>query len=186
MWKLFGAAVIASICVLAGPNDEAAAGDACIETSEGREAQACYSTTSCETNQAACGAVVYANAGGYVVNPVEIYERDNQPSDKATISSLCNGIKFNHKKDVQIGRYIMFVVPGECAYKLKIQIALGKSKDRDLFLTPGCAIEAKTDGTTLNNEWHVKASWTDAAKQKGASGTVQDADGNKCGNEGKM
>lgn len=185
MWKLFSMAIAAGMISLTWSADEAEAASGCY-SSDAQKAQACYITDSCEKEQAACGAIAYANAGGYVVNPIEIHERDNQPNNKADISKLCSGINFKHKKDVQVGKYILFIVPGECAYKLKIQIALGKSKDRDLFLVPGCAIEAKTDGTTLSNEWHVNASWTDAAKQAGQSGTVQDSEGNRCGNEGKM
>lgn len=128
-----------------------------------------------------CGAIVYANKGGYVVKSVHLTSRSTQPDTGAS----CSGIDVKIGQDLIFGEYHQYVVPASCAYKLKINIAAGPKKDRNLFLTPACVIEAKTDGTTSSNEWHVSYSWIKGKKPDGAPSKPIDAHGHKCGNLSK-
>ena len=144
-----------------------------------------YTHDACSGSNAVCGVIVYGNAGGYVVDNVHMQAKGSQPSGVQT-HPACSGVDTAFKDSLNLGQYDTFVLPANCAYKLKINIAAGNKKDHDLFLTPGCQIETKTDGTTLSNKWHMSVKWTDKAKQAGASGTVQDKDGHKCGKLGKI
>jgi hypothetical protein len=184
MWKLFSASITVAMLAFAWPAEEAKADAYGCEDS----AKYCFVAEYCkdDTNRKTCGSIAYINKGGYAVNPVILETLSSQPSDKATISPACKNIDMKSTADVDLGQYLQFIVPGECALKLKIKILAGTNKDRNLFLTPGCVIEAKTDGTTLQNEWHISTSWAPSAKNAGYSGTVQDGQGNKCGNLNKM
>ncbi len=185
MWKLISSvAGLGALIAVAWPAPHAAAGAyGCLNG-----AKYCIVADYCKTKDAYCGGIVYLNKGGYVANPVQVDALSSQPSG-ATINPACSsigGTAFKITADTDLGQYEQFVLPADCAYKLKINIKAGNKKDRDLFLTPGCGIEAKTDGTTLSNQWHVSVQWSDAAKKKGASGPVVDGAGNKCGNLSKM
>jgi hypothetical protein len=144
-----------------------------------------YTHPACTNSQPNCGVIVYGNAGGYDVDPVELKAKRTQPSG-VQANPACAGIDVKFKNGLALGQYDTFVVPTPCAYHLEIQITAGKNKDRDLYLTRGCQIETKTDGTTLQNDWHVSVGWTKKAKDQGMSGPPQDATGNKCGTLGNM
>ena len=134
-----------------------------------------------------CGAIVYGNAGGYVVTSVVLKSKSDQPDagtptqDHPDTGSPCSGIDVKFDSDTSLGQYDQFVVPASCAYNLKINIVAGPKKDRNLFLTPACVIKTKTDGTTTSNEWHVSASWIKGKKPEGASSHPLDSHGHKCG-----
>ncbi|MBI1181603.1 MAG: hypothetical protein GC201_13710 [Alphaproteobacteria bacterium] len=150
-----------------------------------------------------CGAIVYANKGGYYVKPVAVEARgsNNQETKDPTYNKACADYKRSFRNEptgLQAGEYVTFIVPASCAYKLSIDIVAGRSKDRDLWLTPGCVIETSTDGTTTSNEWHMKTYYSDKAKAQtadlnklmGTDTTLPkdpvDADGHACGRQGKM
>lgn len=132
-----------------------------------------------------CGAIVYGNAGGYVVKNEAIEAESKQPSG-VTLHPKCSGTKVRFAFDTSLGQYNTAVLPANCAYKLKINIAGGRKKTRDLYLTPGCLIEMKTDGTTLQNEWHMKVMWIKGKKPANGPKTPMDGQGNKCGLLKKM
>jgi hypothetical protein len=181
MWKLLGFSFALAMLAVAWPTSDAkAAAYGCKN-----DAKACYVSDYCTTSDAICGGIGYINEGGYVVSPVKLWAKDSQPSG-ATINPKCAGVNFVFNADVDLGQGLQFIVPTNCALKLKINIKAGRTKSRDLFLTPGCAIKLSTDGTTLQNDWHMKVSWSDQAKKQGKSGTVQDPEGNKCGRLSKM
>jgi len=144
-----------------------------------------YTDPACSSADAVCGAIIYGNAGGYTVDSVHVQAKGTQPSG-VQVHPQCAGVDTAFKDSLNVGQYDLFILPANCAYHLKIKIVAGNKKDRNLFLTPGCQIETKTDGTTTINEWHMNVKWTDKAKQQGMSGTVQDKDGHKCGKLGKI
>lgn len=139
----------------------------------------------------ACGAIVYANKGAYVVNPVKLKSKTTQPSGPI-INSACGAIDYVVSKNIAVTEYVTFVVPADCAFNLKINIAAGPKKDRNLFLIPGCQIIASTDGTIASSQWHISKSWTDKAKKQAKENGVtlpeppQDNQGYKCGKLGKI
>ncbi len=138
-----------------------------------------YTDSYCKQTGALCGAIAYANGGGYVVSWVEVKAKSTQPSSKP-VNGVCPGLSKKFDSNVQLNEYDTFIVPANCLYKLKINIASGPKKDRDIFLTPGCVAQTWTKGTTGSNSWHHDISWSDQAKQNGASGDPQDSFGNKC------
>ena len=167
----------------------------------------CIVMPGCETSKSSsgyCGAIVYINKGGYVVKSTLLHSRSSQPigqpvlmnaaeiqaaSDPSSVKKVysdCSDISEKFGSDVALGQAVQFIAPGECAYDLEIKIQSGDNKSRNLFLVPGCVIEASTDGTTTSNEWHQKEYWSSQAKKAGASGSVQDPLGNKCGRQSKM
>ncbi len=151
------------------------------------DAKYCLVSDSCKSSDRVCGSITYANKGGYVVSPVKLSAKDSQPTGRATIHPSCSGVNFSSGADYDVGQYIQFIVPADCAYKLKINIKAGSKKSRDLFLTPGCVIKTSTDGTTMSNKWHMTTSWSQEAKDKGLSGGVQaDSQGNVCGRLSNM
>ncbi len=140
----------------------------------------------------ACGGIVYANEGAYIVKSVELNAKGDQPSG-VPINPACAGMDKKFTKNVLYGQYETFVVPADCAYHLKINIESGPKKDQNYFLVPGCQIIGSTDGTVISNSWkHTDVDWTDAAKERAKeSGTTlpeppQDQQGNKCGKLGNM
>ena len=140
----------------------------------------------------ACGAIVYANGGAYIVNPVRIKAKTDQPSGP-TINGACLGVDYKYTKDILVGQYVTFVVPADCAFRLAIVIVAGTKKDKNLFLVPGCQIVAETVGTTLNNKWkNLQVDWTKKAKENAKEKGVtlpeppQDNAGYKCGSLGKI
>jgi hypothetical protein len=141
----------------------------------------------CDTPKALCGGIVYGNSGAYVVESVELSAKGSQPDISSVINPKCKDYAGEKvKKNLALGDYVVFVVPADCAYRIQIKIQLGKSKDENVFLVPGCQLVTKTDGTTQSNEWHVNAEWADAAKKAGKSGDVVDMNGYKCGRLNKI
>jgi hypothetical protein len=179
MRTLIAPAVTLALLAIAWPGAEASAGQYGCKSA----AKYCFVSDACKQSNPACGSIVYANKGGYSVGTTRVEAQSGQPTDKAQIHPDCSGTSWVSNADLAIGQYDQFIVPADCAYKLKINIVAGRTKHRDLFLTPGCVIETSTDGTTMQNEWHMKVYW---APKLNKSGTPTDAAGNKCGKEGKM
>lgn len=138
-----------------------------------------YTDNYCKQSGALCGAIAYANGGGYVVSWVEVKAKSTQPSGKP-VNGACPGVSKKFDSNVELNEYDTFIVPANCLYKLKINIASGPKKDRDIFLTPGCVAQTWTKGTTGSNSWHYDVNWSDQAKQNGASGDPRDSLGNEC------
>ena len=202
MQKLTIASLLLSSLFFLPTSDSARADSRCSSKVKG-----CIVMSGCETSKASsnyCGAIVYVNKGGYVVNPTKVQSRSSQPisqpvlmnaaeiqaaSDPASVTKIysdCSDISNKFDNDLALGQAVQFIAPGECAYKIDINIKAGNSKDRHLFLVPGCVIELSTDGTTTSNDWKQSAYWSDAAKKAGASGNVEDPLGNNCGRQNKM
>jgi len=154
-------------------------GSAHASTSE----QASYTHPDCKGSNAVCGVVVMGNAGVYTLNWVALNAHSSQPSP-ATHAS-CKGFDKKLGDDVPSGNYDTFVVPASCSFKLKTDIKDGPSKDLNIFLTPGCQIIAKVDGTTSSNSWKtLEISVLDSAKGKvstDSNGKPLDPAGYKCG-----
>lgn len=146
-----------------------------------------FTHSACEDpNQAVCGAIVYGNGGGYVVKKTRLQAKGSQP-DGAPLHTNCSEVSKSISADVAIDQYVVFVVPASCAYRLKISISGGNTKDKNLYLTPGCQITATSDGTTLNNNWNkLSVNWIKGKKQEGYPDKPVDPLGNKCGSLGKM
>lgn len=154
-----------------------------------------YVHPACDPSKVAnpvCGGIGYGNDGAYIVNKVEILVKDTQPSGVTLHPECKSTIDVKYTNNLTVGQCDKFTLPADCTYKLKINIEGGPSKDRSLFLTPGCAIATKTDGTTISNDWHVSESWaSDDAKNKvypngDAPSHPDDGHGNKCGEEGDI
>lgn len=154
-----------------------------------------YVHPACDKSKVAdpvCGGIGYGNAGAYIVNKVEILVKDTQPSGVPLHPECTTAIDVKYTNHLTVGQCDKFSLPANCTYKLKINIEDGTSKDRSLFLTPGCVIATKTDGTTTSNKWHVSESWaSDDAKKAvypdgGAPSHPDDGHGHKCGEEGDM
>jgi len=145
--------------------------------------QASYTHPDCKGSNAVCGVVVMGNAGVYTLNWVALNAHSSQPSP-ATHTS-CKGFDKKLGDDVPSGNYDTFIVPASCSYKLKTDIKSGPSKDLNIFLTPGCQIIAKVDGTTSSNSWKtLEISVLDTAKGKvttDKNGKPLDPAGYKCG-----
>ena len=149
------------------------------------EAKWCAVMEGCEDpDKRLCGVISYANKGGYVASPVKLEARGTQPD--APIHPDCEGASAKFSADVDLGQGIEFVAPADCAYKLTVKIKAGTTKDRNLFLTPGCVIKTSTDGTTLSNKWHMNVSWADGKQPDNAPDHPVDSAGNKCGKQGSM
>ncbi len=145
-----------------------------------------YTSDNCKSATARCGAIIYGNGGGYTVQPVKLNADSKQPSG-VTVNANCVGVDAELDYGVNLDQYVVFIVPANCAYRLKIKIVTGPSKDRHLFLTPGCQIRATTKGTTQQNKWkNIDVRWIKGKKPTDAPSNPQDADGHKCGSLGNM
>lgn len=142
-----------------------------------------YTHPACEGANAVCGVIVYAVAGSYTVDWVSIHARDSQPDAEATHPD-CPGTSKKFDRNTPSGNYDTFVLPANCAYRLKIKILSANKKDKDLFLTPGCQIIAKTDGTAASNSWKSLQLSTLASQVPTVNGVPVDAAGHKCGKQG--
>ncbi len=141
-----------------------------------------------------CGVIVYVNKGGYAVRNIEVAARgsSHQPTKDPAFNADCMGVEKKLSAEITIGQYDQFVVPASCAYKLSINISGGPKKDKNLWLTPACVIEASTDGTVTSNSWNkIKTSYApgvkDAARAAGQSlpKDPEDSEGHKCGEQSK-
>lgn len=142
-----------------------------------------YIHPACEGADAVCGVIVYAVAGSYTVDWVSVEARGTQPDAEAT-HPACPGTKKKFDRNTPSGNYDTFILPANCAYKLKIKILSANKKDKDLFLTPGCKIIAKTDGTAVSNSWKNLDVSALSAQVPTVNGTPVDAAGHKCGKQG--
>lgn len=142
-----------------------------------------YVHASCESADAVCGVVVYAVAGAYTAASVQLKAKSTQP-DSPAIHPSCPDINKKFTRDTPAGNYDTFIVPASCAYKLKVSIKSGNSKDKNLYLTPGCQIIAKTDGTVTSNSWKtLEISTLSDAVPTNSSGKPIDPAGYKCGKQ---
>ena len=142
--------------------------------------QSRYTHSSCQGSNAVCGVIVMGNAGVYTLDWVSVNAKSTQ-ADEGTHPS-CPGIDKKIKDNVSAGNYDTFVVPAGCAYKLKLKILSGNSKDKNLYLTPGCQIIAKVDGTVGSNDWKtLEISKLNDAVPTNSDGKPIDAYGHKCG-----
>lgn len=188
--SVYGAAGVVLLAISV-PQTSASADSRCSS-----KVKSCIVMKGCETSKASsnyCGAIIYVNKGGYVVNPVKLKARGSQPisqpvvmNEDPKVESNCTGISAKVGNDIDVDQAAQFIAPGECAYQLDIDIKAGNHKDRNLFLVPGCVIEMSTAGTTTSNSWKEKVYWSSQAKSAGATGKVQDSAGNNCGRQNKM
>jgi hypothetical protein len=168
-------AAVAAICVLTLGGLMTPAGAA---SEKGR-----YTEGVCAegTGNPFCGAVALVDAGVYTVTATHLHALSPQGSDY-TAATGCSGAGRDYSNDLPSGSWYTFIVPANCAYKAKMNIKDGPTKDKDLFLTPGCLIQMRVTGSLFSNDFKVeKVSWTDAAKTAGKSGPVVNAAGQKCG-----
>lgn len=141
--------------------------------------EARYTASYCESSGATCGVIVMGNAGVYTLDWVSVDAHSSQP---ANAPSACSSINKKLTTDVPAANYDTFVVPASCSYKLKLKILGGNSKDKNLYLTPGCQIIAKVDGTVGSNDWKtLEISTLSSAVPTNSDGKPIDALGNKCG-----
>lgn len=154
-------------------------GPATAATSE----EARYTHPDCEGANAVCGVIVYAVAtGGYYGAWARVHARSDQPDSTDTHPS-CAGVDKKLDSNIAPGNYDTFVVPASCAYKLEIKIEGGNKKDLNLFLTPGCQIIAKTDGTVMSNSWKTLEISTLSSQVPTSGGKPVDRSGHKCGKQ---
>lgn len=140
-----------------------------------------YVHSSCEGSNAVCGVVVYAVAGAYTASSVQLKAHSSQP-DSPVIHAKCPDINKKFTRDTPAGNYDTFIVPASCSYKLKVSIKSGNSKDKNLYLTPGCQVIAKTDGTVTSNSWKtLEISTLSDAVPTNSGGKPVDPAGYKCG-----
>lgn len=142
-----------------------------------------YVHPSCEGTNAVCGVIIMGNAGSFSVDWVSVHARDPQPGGDAT-HPKCSEVDKKLDSDVLQGKYDRFIVPASCAYKLKIKIHSGNSKDQNLYLTPGCSIVTSVKGSASSNSW--KGNDVAALNDKvptNSDGVPIDQNGHKCGKQ---
>jgi len=145
--------------------------------------EARYTHPDCEGADAVCGVIIYAVATtSYYGAWARVHARSDQPDSTDTHPSCA---KVDKKLDQNIAptNYDTFVLPASCAYKLEIKIDAGNSKDMNLFLTPGCQIIAKTDGTVTSNSWKTLEISTLSNQVQTSGGKPVDRSGHKCGKQ---
>jgi len=138
-----------------------------------------YTRSTCEGADAVCGVIVMGNAGSYTLSSVQLKAHTAQ-YDNAHPS--CASINKKLTRDVPAGNYDVFTVPASCSYKLKVSIKSGNSKDKNIYLTPGCKIIAKVDGTVTSNSWKtLEISALADQVPTNSDGKPIDSNGYKCG-----
>lgn len=143
-----------------------------------------YTHSACEAANSICGVIVMGNGGAYTLDWVSVNARDSQPAKEVAHPSCADAGK-KIDRNVPGGNYDTFVMPASCAYKLKIKILSGNNKDKDLYLTPGCKIIAKVDGTVNSNSWKsLQISKLSENTPTDSSGHPIDSAGHKCGKQG--
>lgn len=142
--------------------------------------EARYTHPACEDKGAVCGVIVMGDAGAYSLDWVSVNAKGSQASPDT--HPACAGVDKKLDRNVPAGNYDTFVLPGSCAYKLKIKILSGNKKDKDLYLTPGCQIIAKVDGTVSSNSWKtLEISPLSNQVPTNGDGKPIDGSGHKCG-----
>ncbi|MFN3211634.1 MAG: hypothetical protein ACE37M_00890 [Henriciella sp.] len=142
-----------------------------------------YVHSSCEGANAVCGVIIMGNAGSFSVDWVSVSARDSQPGGDAT-HPKCSEVNKKLDSDLLQNKYDRFIVPAACAYKLKLKIHSGNSKDQNLYLTPGCSIVTVVKGTSSSNSW--KGNEVAALNEKvstNSDGVPIDKNGHKCGKQ---
>ncbi len=169
--KPIGATVIGAMLALSGVTGVAHAA-----TSE----EARYTHSACEGANAVCGVIVMGNAGVCTLDWVSVDAKSSQASQGTHPS--CSGAGDKLTRDVPAGNYDTFVLPASCSYKIKLKILSGNSKDKNVYLTPGCQIIAKVDGNVGSNSWKtLEISTLSNAVPTNSDGKPIDALGRKCG-----
>ena len=142
-----------------------------------------YVHPDCEGKNAVCGAIVMANGGAFTLASVKVKARGSQPSQPG-IHSSCADVNKKLTKDVPAGNYDVFKVPASCAYELSISIKSANSKDMNVFLTPGCVLQATVSGTASSNQWKtLELSTANNQVPTNSSGKPIDPGGHKCGKQ---
>ena len=140
-----------------------------------------YTHPACEDANAVCGVVVYAVATtSYYGAWARVHSRSSQP-DSTDTHPKCAGINKKLDKNIPPANYDTFVLPASCAYKLEIKIEGGNQKDKNLFLTPGCKLITKTDGTAVSNSWQKLEVSPMNSQVPTKNGVPIDRSGHKCG-----
>ncbi|MCR9269675.1 MAG: hypothetical protein ACX94B_14385 [Henriciella sp.] len=167
-------AIASSICFLA------ISGSGAANAASSEEAR--YTHPACaDSSKAICGVIVMGAAGAYTLDWVSVTARDSQPDSQETHPS-CSTAGKKLDRNVPAGNYDTFIMPASCAYTLKVGILAGNNKDQNLFLTPGCQIIARVDGTVVNNSWKSnKVSTLSEQVPTNSSGKPIDRGGHKCG-----
>ena len=143
--------------------------------------EARYTHPACEGTNAICGVIVAGNAGGYTLDWVSVTAKSAQPDSNDT-HPACAGSGKKLDRNVPAGNYDTFVMPASCAYKLKLKILSGNGKDQNLFLTPGCQIVTRVDGTVTSNSWKSnKVTALNNQVPTNGDGKPLDRGGHKCG-----
>lgn len=153
--------------------------------------QSRYTHPACETSTPKCGAVVVASAGSFTLDWVALNARNSQPKmdpepipGTTVVHPSCDGFDHKIKDDVPSGNYDTFVIPASCAYKIKLKVLAGDSKDLNIYLTPGCQIIAKVGGgnaSAMNWKTLEISSLSEQVPTNG--GKPIDAAGYKCGKQ---
>lgn len=150
--------------------------------------QSRYTHSSCTSANARCGAVVVASAGSFTIDWVALNARGSQPPEMANGTPVahpdCEGFDRKIKDDVPSGNYDTFVIPASCAYKIKLKVLAGDSKDLNVYLTPGCQIIAKVAGSNASaTKWKSLEISTLADEVPTKDGKPIDMAGYKCGKQ---
>ena len=150
--------------------------------------QSRYTHSACTSANARCGAVVVASAGSFTLDWVALNARGSQPPALAdgtpVVHPDCEGFDHKIKDDVPSGNYDTFVIPASCAYKIKLKVLAGDSKDLNVYLTPGCQIIAKVGGKNASaTNWKTLEISTLSDKVPTKDGKPIDAGGYKCGKQ---
>lgn len=148
----------------------------------GSSQQSRWTHSSCEGSNAVCGVLVIANGGVFTLDWTSVTARSDQPGGAATHPS-CPGLDKKIKDDVPGGNYNTFVIPASCAYKIKIKILSGNSKDQNLYLTPGCQLIATVKGDLNSNSWKSNKATPLNDQVPTVDGHPVDALGYKCGKQ---
>ena len=145
--------------------------------------EARYTHPDCEGADAVCGVIIYAVATtSYYGAWAKVHARSDQP-DSAETHPSCAAVSKKIDQNIAPTNYDTFVLPASCAYKLEIKIEAGNKKDMNLFLTPGCQIIAKTDGTVSSNSWKTLEISTLSGQVPTANCKPVDRSGHKCGKQ---
>lgn len=142
--------------------------------------EARYTHPACEGADAICGVIVMGDAGAYTLDWVSVNAKGSQA--ESGTHPACAGIDKKLDRNVPAGNYDTFVLPASCAYKLTLKILSANKKDKDLYLTPGCQIIAKVDGSVTSNSWKSLSISTLSSKvPTNSDGKPIDGAGHKCG-----
>lgn len=142
-----------------------------------------YTHSSCENSMMQCGVIVMGNGGSFTLDWVSVRARGDQPGGDSVTAPSCPGLEKKIKDDVPSGNYDTFVIPASCAYELKIKILGANNKNQYFYLTPGCQIVAKVQGSAANNSWKGNKVSALSSQVPTVDGKPVDSKGYKCGKQ---